>query len=89
MASNSVWNSTGIVLAWVGASIFLLQGLLVVRNWRGLGTRYYDFVCAIDLSSWYRRGGYDRFRLWIGWCSIGFSAFWFTVGIAGLVSLAF
>jgi hypothetical protein len=68
--------------------IVLMIGLVVVRDWRGLGTKCYRWSLKGDFLGWNRRGGYERFRFWGGWCWIAFGALMICIGIVGLVSLA-
>jgi hypothetical protein len=62
-------------------------GLVVVRDWRGLGTRLYKLTCATDIFGWYQRGGYERFRLWVGWSAVAFALLMILIGVVGLVNL--
>jgi hypothetical protein len=69
------------------APLVLLVGVIVVRDWRGFGTQYYKLTSAMDVFGWYRRGGYERFRFWVGWSAVAFALLLFLVGIVGLVAL--
>jgi hypothetical protein len=86
-ASTNGWNPTGVALLWLLAPLILLYGLVVVRDWRGLGTMLYKLACATDIFGWYRRGGYERFRLWVGWSAVAFALLMILIGIVGLVNL--
>jgi hypothetical protein len=73
---------------WIVGLLVLVHGPVVVLDWRGLGTKYYQWTCAGDFLGWYRRGGYERFRFWAGWCWIAFGALMICLAVAGFVNLA-
>jgi hypothetical protein len=79
-AAVNGWDPTGLAILWLVAPLILLHGVIVVRDWRGLGARY------CKLTS--RFGGYNEFRFVVGWSTVAFALLLVVVGIVGLVDVA-
>jgi hypothetical protein len=87
LGANDV-NLTGLALTALAGLAILLHGFAIVRDWHGWGTRSYERTIRLPFTGFYREeGGFESYRLLVGWGGVVGGCLFLVVVVVGLFHL--
>lgn len=81
-------NWAGVAAAAITAPLLLGIGLVVLRDWKGLGRRYFRMACRAPFGGFYERSGFRTFRFFAGWAPFAVGLALLLIALGALLTLA-